>query len=213
MMKKRWMSLPWNPNTSQKLREEKFENLRKAYESPSRGYHTLKHIRECLGELDEVKDLMHCWLSCELSIWYHDIVYETTLPQIPGRNELLSANWAMSDLMALGFDGRVVGHTSKLIIASQHSHAPRCDDEMYILDIDLTILGQSMDRVMQYEIGIRKEYPALMKDPGARQLRASILKGFLDRENIYYSPYFRKKYEKKARTNLASLIEATYSSA
>ena len=56
-----------------------------------------------------------------------------------------------------------------------------------------------------YENGIRKEYSFIADDVFAKK-RAEILRGFLGRDFIFLTEYFREKYEAPARKNLKRSI-------
>ena len=64
-----------------------------AYNEPQRHYHTLSHIRSMFEHLNEIRRSTPFSAQelriLQLSIWFHDIVYETTSE--PGSNEYLSA--------------------------------------------------------------------------------------------------------------------------
>jgi predicted metal-dependent HD superfamily phosphohydrolase len=70
-----------------------------------------------------------------------------------------------------------------------------------MVDIDLSILGQSGPRFQAYEANIRKEYRWVPADIFASK-RAEILENFLAREQIYYTKHFFHRYESTARANL-----------
>ena len=74
------------------------------------------------------------------------------------------------------------------------------------LDIDLSILATS-DRVFdRYEKQIRHEY-AFVPEPIYVQARNGILKGFLNRDRVYFSEVFHEQWEAPARANLKRSIE------
>ena len=75
-----------------------------------------------------------------------------------------------------------------------------------MVDMDLSILGASVDVYTQFERNVRQEYkrvPYFLY----RKKRKEILQSFLAREAIYYTDFFRDKWEKPARRNLRSAIE------
>jgi len=88
-------------------------------------------------------------------------------------------------------------------LATKHieGRIPKNIDEKFVVDIDLSILGQLQERFDEYEKNIKKEYSQIPEEKfkGGRKI---ILKKFLDRQNIYFTDFFRKKYELQARENL-----------
>ncbi len=91
---------------------------------------------------------------------------------------------------------------ANLIIATKHSATLTDSDVQLLIDIDLSILGQSEERFDEYERQVRKEYEWVPEDQFVAG-RSAILKSFLDRSNIYSTQFFRNKYEMQARTNIA----------
>ena len=83
---------------------------------------------------------------------------------------------------------------------------PEDADAALLVDVDLSILGQSGDRFDQYEEQIRREYD-WVEAKAFSAGRSAILKSFLQRPFIYSTEFFRKKYEKPARENLVRSID------
>jgi predicted metal-dependent HD superfamily phosphohydrolase len=53
-----------------------------ARREPQRRYHTLQHLRECLGHLEAVLDQVPDPAAIELALWFHDAVYELVSPAL-----------------------------------------------------------------------------------------------------------------------------------
>jgi len=70
-----------------------FEVVLRAYNEPHRHYHTLKHIKSMLRNLDNISLTLPLTSQqievLQVAIWFHDIVY--IVPSEPGRNECTSA--------------------------------------------------------------------------------------------------------------------------
>jgi len=95
----------------------------------------------------------------------------------------------------------------ELILATKHDAIPDGIDAKVLIDVDLSILGRSPDVFDEYERKIRKEY-LWIPEYQFRKRRGAILHTFLDRDPVYLTDFFRKKYESKARENLQRSIEA-----
>ncbi len=170
-----------------------------AYSVPSRAYHSLQHLNECLAEFDGAKvaggmknpDLL------EMALWFHDAVYDSKSSQ----NEALSARMAMQ---ALG-DTDDAREVAQLIMVTQTHQPSGGADDAWIIDIDLSIFGQSPARIAEYEEQIREEY-TWVPGPVYREKRAEILASFLSRERIYLTDYFHCRLDTAARKNLGHLI-------
>ncbi len=174
------------------------ERLVKAYGEPQRAYHSLQHLEECLGVLDEAKAFMQQPDLIEMALWFHDAVYDPK----SGENEALSAKWAIE---ALG-DTAAAHEVARLIMLTKSHQPGEGTDDAWIIDIDLAIFAQPSSRVLEYERQIREEY-AWVPEEVYREKRAEVLRGFLAREPIYWTPWARERFETQARENLRGLLD------
>ena len=92
-----------------------------------------------------------------------------------------------------------------MILDTKHTKPPHDTDGALLVDIDLTILGQSWERFEEYERQIRQEYEWVEAKTFAEG-RSAMLKSFLKRPCIYYTNHFGDKYEARARMNLERSI-------
>jgi len=179
-----------------------FADLVAAYSEPHRHYHTAAHIQDCLAQLDEAASLTETPEEIELALWFHDAIYKPT----SSKNELESAEWARAFLEAVGATedrcARVYGH----VMATKHDARPPDKDAMFVVDIDLSILGRGPDEYDRFEENVRKEYK-WVPWPIYRRKRSEILESFLDKPKIYSTEHFRSGHEEQARQNLRSAIE------
>lgn len=184
------------------------------YSEPHRKYHNLNHIRQCLKELEEICligliENDNEFLLIEKAIWWHDAVYDPMLKD----NEKSSARlWWWSER-----EKKTNGVIEAMILASNHkeeSFKNACLSYFgseakilkYFLDIDLSILGSNEKEYKEYAKNIREEYSFVPKDLYAIG-RKNILTSFLDKNSIYKSEHFKKKYENIARKNIQLEIE------
>ena len=86
-------------------------------------------------------------------------------------------------------------------MATKHSESPTDPDVQLLVDIDLSILGQSEEKFDEYELQVRKEYEWVSEGAFVTG-RSAILKSFLNRPTIYSTQFFRNKYEAQARRNI-----------
>jgi len=181
------------------------EEFVRLYSQPHRHYHTLRHISECLQEFDEVSLACSNHLASEMAIWYHDIIYEPS----GDVNERLSANKANFDCIRLGVMHKsFADNVAHIIMATKHASVVQ-GDAAIVMDADLAILGSSSERFAEYEGQIRKEHGHL-SDHDYATGRTLVLDGFMRRPIIYATDYFKDKYEKTARANIAmSLMKLT----
>jgi predicted metal-dependent HD superfamily phosphohydrolase len=157
----------------------------------------LEHIEECLAQLASSRALALQPDVIELAIWFHDAVYDPRA----GDNEEQSADLARGFCHAMHLPSEVGERTAALILVTK-AHLPGGDaDAQLLVDIDLSILGQSRDRFARYEESIRQEYDCV-PDAAFREGRAAVLTKFLSRAQIYSTAHFRERCEDSARANL-----------
>ena len=180
---------------------EWYERLTKAYAEPHRHYHTQQHIAECLTEFDEARHLASHAAAVELALWFHDAVYD---PKASDNEEQSAAL-----LKSCAAEGRmpesVAELAARLAMATKHHEVDLDSDAALMVDVDLSILGQSEERFSEYERQIRKEYRWVPR-PIFGPRRAEILERFLARPSIFATEWFRTKYEEHARHNLKASI-------
>ncbi|MDB6112607.1 MAG: hypothetical protein JWR69_4357 [Pedosphaera sp.] len=171
------------------------------YAEPHRAYHDFKHIQDCLGEFGAASHLAADKEAIEMAIWYHDAVYDSRAKD----NEEQSADLAEKAGKTAGLPSMFLARVRELILATKHVTPPEDMDAALLVDVDLSILGQSAGKFDEYENQIRREY-AWVENEAFRAGRSTILKSFLQRPSIYWTEFFREKYEKSARENLARSI-------
>ncbi len=175
--------------------------LQTAWSEAHRRYHDQRHLRECMA-------LWLLWKGeCErpaevaLALWFHDAVHD---PQEAG-NELRSACWAVRELVASGVAPEAAERVYELVMATRHNAPAKGRDAQLLVDIDLAILGSPRARFERYDQDIRKEYAWV---PGFRYRlqRAHVLKGFMDRPQLYHGAPARELLEQQARLNLSAAL-------
>ncbi len=183
--------------------DSEYTKIIRGWKSWGRRYHTLVHLDACLRQFDEVRALSQRPAEVEIALWFHDAVYKTRKSD----NEAKSAGWAAEFLAAHGADKEAVERVTRLIMATAHNAGDLSGDAALIVDVDLSILGQSPEIYDQFERNVRKEYWWVPKKRFVAG-RTAILKSFLDRPAIYHWSVIREKLEARARENLTHAIEA-----
>jgi predicted metal-dependent HD superfamily phosphohydrolase len=199
-LENRWEKV-WQQFHAGTVPQDVFEELIRAYSSADRFYHNLTHIEDCLSIFDQTQFLAVHPEEIELAIWFHDAVYDTSRND----NEQKSAEWAKSVIIQSGLDNSIAERVVRSIIATRHNTQISNKDAQLMVDVDLSILGREPDVFWRYEENIRKEY-AWVPENVFRQKRIEILRGFLDRQYIYYHENYRELFEEKARANLQQAI-------
>ena len=183
-------------------------NLFFKYCDSGRHYHTVYHIKDCLTELEQLEmavdyfELPVDFSRLKLAIWYHDVE----------DNEEDSIKYFCNDfphaikMTGYEIDSEIESEVIRLINATKPDTKPKDIYQKLIKDIDCSILGKKIEVFKDYENKVRLEYPQY-SDKEFCEGRSKILKAFLSRESIYYTRYFRDRYERQARQNLAVSIE------
>jgi predicted metal-dependent HD superfamily phosphohydrolase len=196
----RWLTL-WQRACLADDANSCYQQLSSLYSQPHRYYHNCFHIADCLREFDLAKHLACHPGAVELAIWFHDAVYDSHAAD----NEERSAELAADCLVKAEGPKDLVQDVRRLILATKPTSIPLSQDEKLLVDVDLSILGQSEQRFWEYEQKIRQEYSWVPKEVFAAK-RAEILEQFLARRGIFSTEWFCAKYEDQARRNLRASI-------
>jgi len=178
------------------------------YAEPHRYYHNQKHIADCLGEFDRVRQLAVEPDAVEFAVWFHDAVYDSRASDNEERSAVLAQAW----LKRAGAAAPLANSVHQLVHATKFHDGTLHPDAPLLVDMDLAILGQSPQRFWEYEQGIRAEYEWVDQITFATK-RTDILQRFLARTRIYHTEIFFAQLEAQARSNLRASIEQLQRSA
>ena len=172
-------------------------DLLRRWAEPARTYHSLRHLDDCLAQLDAVPAQSADRDLVESALWFHDAVYDPRA----GDNEGRSAELAREQLTRLGVAGGRADAVAALVLLTRHRAPPEDAEGRLVCDIDLSILGRPAYEFDRYDREIRAEYH-WVPEVHYRRERAAVLREFLGREPLYLTPHFRERYQQPARTNL-----------
>lgn len=178
-----------------------FDALVAAHSEPHRHYHNLEHLAEMFRVASRLAAHTED-AAVQLAIWFHDSVYDPRAKD----NEARSAELAVEMLAPLGVPVPTIEKVKRLILATAHllaAEPPTDADAAVLLDADLAILAASEERYRRYAADIRKEY-AFVPDTDYRAGRASVLKLFLARPQLFRNAVMIEEGEARARANLAA---------
>lgn len=194
-IKDKFLTLFRRYSDNEEYNAECWTEIETKYSSKKRYYHNLMHLENMLDELDQVESQVKDLDTTLFTIYYHDIIYDAT----KNDNEHQSA---------LLFEKRIAETTFVNIaecmaqIESTKEHMLSLDNDTNILlDLDLSILGQSPKEYQQYCENIRMEYH-IYPDVVYRNGRKEVLKSLLELDSIYKTDYFKQKYENQAKLNM-----------
>ena len=173
------------------------------YSEPKRHYHTITHLEKLITDLKEVKTNIQDWQTTLFAVFYHDVIYKAS----SSTNEEDSAKLAKQRLTEISYPTDRISKCIEMIMATKNHKDSNDNDINYFTDADLAILGQNPEDYYEYTENIRKEYsiyPDFIYNSG----RKKVLQHLLQMDRIYKTEYFYNRYEKQARINGNSELEA-----
>ena len=200
-LKTRWAQLMSDLGLKENV--ETYESLIAAYSEPHRHYHNINHLQMVLKQFERVEQLAKNKSHIKLALWFHDAVYKP----FSSTNEKDSAKWASEFLINNGVAQAVANSVARLVMATSHNRELCSGDEKIIVDVDLAVLGQPKKEYEKYSKGIRQEYK-LVPLFIYKNKRRALLKGFIEKEQIYSCEAFNHSFEAKARRKLLAEIES-----
>jgi predicted metal-dependent HD superfamily phosphohydrolase len=180
--------------------ERDYRRVRRGWRSMGRHYHTLSHLDACLHELDAARQLALRPAEVEMALWFHDVVYRSWRRD----NEQQSAAMAGELLRAAPIEA--VQRIRQMILDTRHHDEDLAGDAALVVDVDLAILGQPPETYEPFARAIRREYWWVPR-ARYRAARSALLQGFLARSSIYHHDAFYRRYEARARANVAAELE------
>jgi len=191
-----------------------FEVIRKFHTRPGRYHHNLDLIRRGLEEFSAARHLAEDPEAVEIALFFKDLIFEHYLHDSKPR----SARIALHHLVGYGVKRNTAYYIFNLVLladpgyrySNDPSRSPQTIDQMIVADIDASVLGLPPKEYKEYERNIRREYLAevhkeLSEDEYAIH-RTIFLQRFLGEHPIYLTEFFRKKYEKQAKENIAGRL-------
>ena len=175
--------------------EHKWSIITAHYQAEGRPYHNLRHVSFCLNHMVQFIHMVEQPALVAYALWMHDIVYSP----YKSDNEKLSAEMAR---LWLAHDADSADAVTDLIMATAHPSSPATNDQMFVVDTDLAILGASCEVYALYRQAVRSEY-AWVPEQAYKVGRGKVLEGFLKQDRIYHHPSFVSLWEQQARANLA----------
>jgi len=182
--------------------------LRARHAEPQRHYHTWAHVEALLGHYQRWKAEFHRPEPVLWALYWHDAIYDPAARDNEEQSARLLEHDAAGHLTAgdLAFAATIVRATATHTVPDGLAEHDAADLSLF-LDLDLSILAAPRPVYDRYEQDIRAEY-AFVPEERFRAGRSAILKGFLQRERLYFTPLAHREWEEAARANLARAIAA-----
>jgi len=202
MLKQTFQTLLNSYTNNQRLIDELWNEIEKAYSSPKRHYHTLTHLENVLDQLLFVRSEINDWNTILFALFYHDIVYKSSKSD----NEEESALLAEKRMTQVGIShAQIIQCISQILATKNHLQQPDSDTN-YFTDADLSVLGKDWKVYEAYFKQIRKEYsiyPDFLYNLG----REKVLNHFIGMDRIFKTDYFFNAFEMQVKSNLKKELE------
>lgn len=178
-----------------------FNDIIERYNEKHRYYHDVDHIISMFQQFDIIVHQLYSPKNVAAAIFCHDVIYNT----FSTKNEENSADYVDN------LDNKINKNEVKEFILATKSHLPRTNnnDELYFLDIDLSVLGMDYSICYQYDANIRKEFSWVDNETFINK-RGDILREILGEGPIFRTNYFYENFENKARQNISFLLYYYY---
>lgn len=185
--------------------DDHFKTFIDLYNQPGRYYHNLSHLYNFLQVANkELSRIKHPELF-KIAIWLHDAIYIASQKD----NELQS-NELFQQLFKSCLNSFQIEYVSDLILSTEgHKPQNKQTDCALFLDIDLIILAAPTSIYQSYSDAVWNEYKSSYPWSIYKLGRKKVLKAFLKRSFIYFTPSFQQKYEQKARNNIQLELNTT----
>lgn len=183
------------------------------YSQSHRKYHTLNHIHMCLAACDDFYDnrgpqfLDYSKQDTVFMIWFHDAIYNPYA--VHPSNEYQSAR--LYDMWCRSHQVHQNNSTADIydgIVASAYHDIDQTGLTMaqqVFLDCDLYGLASDYAVFIANGEDIMEEYKHLPR-PLLVENRHAFMKTLLKRKRLFYTDYFYKKYEARARHNIEAYL-------
>lgn len=197
MLQTTFTELLINYTDNKNLINDLWTEIKINYSNKKRHYHTLEHLKNILLQLNCIKDEIQDWDTILFTLFYHDIIYNTT----KFNNEEQSATFAKQRMKQALVDNSKIILCEKQILATKLHSQNTNKDTSYFMDADLSVLGANWDIYLKYSKNVRKEYD-IYTDVIYNTGRQKVLNYFLSMDRIFKTEFFYHKFEKQAKHNL-----------
>ena len=181
------------------------KQLRQLYAQPWRIYHDFGHIEYCLEVYEECGHFANHPNELGIAIWFHACIYDLGASD----NEARSRDWFLSCSEGV-LNNEARERIADLIMDTCFPSEPMSHDGRLIVDIDLSNLRDKLEVFMRESKAVMDELSQLKEQAteDADQHLANFFSGFLAREHVFFSDYFRQHYDHIARSNIEYSLQA-----
>jgi predicted metal-dependent HD superfamily phosphohydrolase len=181
--------------------------LRRRYAEPHRAFHDWSRIAAMLAEAEELAGAIAQRTAFVLAVLFHRAVFDRQLPGGPERSAEL-----MQEMLHPHIPQPTLARAEALIMAIARQEIPTTGDASLrgdaalLLDVENAPLGAPPAVFDAQQAAYRREY-AHLKDEAYAAGRAAALRTLLWRDRIFRTDRYYLALERRARANIARLIE------
>eukprot|EP00899_Mesostigma_viride_P005836 jgi/Mesvir1/15253/Mv06474-RA.1 len=198
-VRERWVSLCQRLRLEDRVRDKWWAIILEKYSEKTRFYHTIEHLKELFELSDTYSHLQDRVDIIELTIIFHDIIYDPA----SSTNEEDSAALYLRFAKDIGQNQQDIEHVCQYILMTK-SHTTDLalpQDMRVFLSCDLGVLAKPWDKYRTYAEQIRSEY-AHVEAKAFCIGRSAVLRSFLSRPTVYAVPEIEETLGPQARANL-----------
>ena len=180
---------------------EMVAELRAAYATPPRAYHSWAHVERVLDHVREIawEHPREVWLAA----LYHDAIYVAGAADNEARSAALARQAIARWLPEAGVDADRVAALIELTARHGRIDPAEVDAEAaLLLDCDAAVLGAPEDEFDRYDAGVATEWSAAVGAEAYRRGRRAFLERLLAAPRIFLSEPFHERLDAAARVNL-----------
>ena len=206
MIQEEFVGLVLRYTANKDLANQLWNDIELNYQQPERYFHSLSHLHQILSSLLPQISIIEDWDVLLFSVFYHDIVYDVVNYVTDNNNEDKSADKAESAMRQIGLPEDRIERCRKHILATKKHEVSADSDTNFLIDADLSVLGQPWDLYEVYMKNIRKEY-SVYPDSIYNAGRQRVLRRFLEMQRLYKTDAFYQQFEQAAKDNMARELE------
>lgn len=170
------------------------EDLLARWSHPSRQYHDVIHLTECLAALSQLGAPRR---TEYVALWFHDAIHTNSV----GSDELRSAELAESSLRSV-LPSTEVAEISRLIrLTVDHQPQPDDDSGARVCDADLAVLAAPPQRYTESVAQLRAESPRLSTAEW-NAARLDRLEQLMARDPLFHTRFAQRRWTRLAMSNL-----------
>eukprot|EP00475_Leptophrys_vorax_P033070 TRINITY_DN5170_c0_g2_i1.p1 TRINITY_DN5170_c0_g2~~TRINITY_DN5170_c0_g2_i1.p1 ORF type:complete len:349 (+),score=88.48 TRINITY_DN5170_c0_g2_i1:558-1604(+) len=212
-----WQGLCQKLGIDAEVSNKWWRKIKQLYSEPQRYYHTLFHIESLIKQYDQFEGKLGFPEIVQLSIWFHDVVYQPTRTDNEEQSVLVFQEFCnesknQDSFLALSVEDFIlstISHKPSLIksqaACSEDDKSRLLESLYYFLDFDLSILGADQSEYLAYADAIRREYGHYSQED-FKSGRRKVLEKLMETQ-LFFSADYRESHNATALANMTHEID------